>query len=60
MQFNNSSAEIDLINNAIHQVAQESGVDPRVILCIIMQESGGNPRVAGVSTLSVSMKLLEV
>lgn len=40
-----SASEIGLIKTSIEQVARESGVDVRVILCIIMQESGGNVRV---------------
>jgi LysM repeat protein len=46
MKFNDSDSEIALIKTAIEQVARESGVDVRVILCIIVQESGGNVRVA--------------
>jgi hypothetical protein len=45
MKFNDSDSEIALIKKSIEQVARESGVDVRVILCIIMQESGGNVRV---------------
>jgi LysM repeat protein len=45
MKFNDSDSEIALIKSSIETVAQESGVDVRVILCIIMQESGGNVRV---------------
>jgi LysM repeat protein len=37
-----TASEIALIKTSIEQVASESGVDVRVILCIIMQESGGN------------------
>jgi LysM repeat protein len=45
MSYNDSPSEIALISQSIPIVAQESGIDPRVILCIIMQESGGNVRV---------------
>ncbi|KAI9792777.1 MAG: hypothetical protein M1816_001509 [Peltula sp. TS41687] len=45
MKFNDSDGEITLIKSAIETVARESGVDVRVILCIIVQESGGNVRV---------------
>jgi len=45
MKFNDSDSEIALIKKSIEQVARESGVDVRVILCIIVQESGGNVRI---------------
>jgi LysM repeat protein len=45
MKFNDSESEIALIKSSIETVARESGVDVRVILCIVMQESGGNVRV---------------
>jgi LysM repeat protein len=45
MKFNDSDSEIALIKKSIEQVARESGVDVRVILCIVMQESGGNVRI---------------
>ncbi|CZR63171.1 uncharacterized protein PAC_13068 [Phialocephala subalpina] len=45
MSYSNSSSEISFIKSAIDIVSSESGVDPRVILCIMMQESGGNIRV---------------
>ncbi|KAL8743429.1 MAG: hypothetical protein Q9190_004214 [Brigantiaea leucoxantha] len=45
MKFNDSDAEIGYIHEAIEQVSRDSGVDVRCILCIIVQESGGNPRV---------------
>lgn len=35
------SYQIELIKQSILTVANESGVDPRCILCVIMQESGG-------------------
>jgi LysM repeat protein len=46
MKFNDSDSEIALIKSSIDTVARESGVDVRVILCIIMQESGGNVRIS--------------
>lgn len=45
MKFHDSDEEINMIRSAINIVASESGVDPRVILCIIVQESGGNVRI---------------
>ncbi|OAP65322.1 hypothetical protein AYL99_01294 [Fonsecaea erecta] len=45
MKYNDSDAEIADIKTAIETVARESQVDVRVILCTIMQESGGNVRV---------------
>ncbi len=45
MKFNDSDSEIALIKSSIETVARGSGVDVRVILCIIIQESGGNVRV---------------
>ena len=45
MKFHDSDAEIQHIKNAIETVARETGFDVRAILCIIMQESGGNVRV---------------
>ena len=49
MKLHDSDAEIALIKSAIEKVAAESGVDVRAILCIIMQESGGNVRVGTTS-----------
>jgi hypothetical protein len=46
MAGNDNSNEINLIGQAIQAVSSQSGIDPRVILCIIMQESGGNVNVA--------------
>ena len=34
--------QIAQIQSAVEQVARESGIDVRVILCLVMQESGGN------------------
>lgn len=45
MSYNDSPSEISFVKSAIDTVSAESGVDARVILCIIMQESGGNVRV---------------
>jgi LysM repeat protein len=45
MSYNDSASEIALIGSSITTVAQESGIDARVILCLIMQESSGNVRV---------------
>ncbi|POS71401.1 intracellular hyphae protein 1 [Diaporthe helianthi] len=45
MRLHDSDLEVALIRQAIDTVANESGVDRRVILCIIVQESGGNVRV---------------
>ena len=45
MALNDSPSEVGFIKAAIEQVAPESGIDARAILCVIMQESGGNVRV---------------
>ena len=45
MKFHDSDTEIGYIKTAIETVAAESGVDVRAILCIIVQESGGDVRV---------------
>jgi len=45
MKFHDSDDEIAHIKKAIETVSAESGVDVRAILCIIVQESGGNVRV---------------
>lgn len=45
MKFHDSDSEIADIKSSIERVAHESGVDVRAILCIIVQESGGNVRV---------------
>lgn len=52
MKFHDSDVEIGMIKSAIEAVAAESGIDVRVILCIIVQESGGNVRVQSVSSPS--------
>lgn len=49
MKYHDTEAEIADIKRAIETVAKESGVDQRVILCIIVQESGGNVRSITVS-----------
>ncbi|KAK5996262.1 hypothetical protein PT974_03016 [Cladobotryum mycophilum] len=41
----NSDAEINAIGNAIQQISQQTGVDNRFILAVIMQESKGCVRV---------------
>jgi LysM repeat protein len=46
MAGNDNSNEINLIGQAIQAVSSQYLIDPRVILCIIMQESGGNVNVA--------------
>ncbi|KAL8689314.1 MAG: hypothetical protein Q9218_004991 [Villophora microphyllina] len=43
--FNASPQEVEFIHQAIETVSGDSGVDVRAILCIIVQESGGNPRI---------------
>ncbi|KAI4150595.1 MAG: hypothetical protein L6R39_002243 [Caloplaca ligustica] len=45
MKFNSSDQEVEFIHQAIEKVSAESGIDVRAILCIIVQESGGNVRV---------------
>lgn len=45
MKFNDSDEEIKFIHEGIEKVSASSGVDVRAILCIIVQESGGNVRV---------------
>ena len=45
MKGHDSDDEISHIKTAIETVAKESGFDVRAILCIIMQECGGNVRV---------------
>ncbi|CAL8580544.1 hypothetical protein XPA_006266 [Xanthoria parietina] len=45
MKFNDSDQEIAWIKEAIETVSRSSRVDVRAILCIIVQESGGNPRI---------------
>ncbi|KAL8840885.1 MAG: hypothetical protein Q9170_001149 [Blastenia crenularia] len=45
MKLNDSQQEIEFVKEAIEKVSAESGVDVRCILCIIVQESGGNVRI---------------
>jgi LysM repeat protein len=45
MRINDSPQEVAYIEQAINSVARESGIDRRVILVMIMQESQGNVRV---------------
>ncbi|TVY73386.1 hypothetical protein LSUE1_G006135 [Lachnellula suecica] len=42
---NSTPEELDDLNNAIHQVAAETGVDARLILAVVMQESKACVRV---------------
>lgn len=46
MLANGTQGTVDIMGYYIQFVSNESGVDPRVILAIIMQESGGNIYVA--------------
>lgn len=50
MKYHDSDQEVEFIKEGIQTVSKQSGVDARVILCIIVQESGGNPRIPTVST----------
>ena len=45
MKLHDSESEIADIKSSIATVARQSGVDVRAILCIVVQESGGNVRV---------------
>ena len=45
MKLHDNDSETSFIKKAIETVARESGIDVRAILCVIMQESGGNVRV---------------
>jgi hypothetical protein len=45
MRINDMAEQIEFIKQAIEQVAAESSIDKRVILCTIMQESQGNVHV---------------
>ncbi|CAG8979829.1 hypothetical protein HYALB_00002601 [Hymenoscyphus albidus] len=45
MAHHNTPHQIRIIDRAIHHLAYETGLDPRAILCLIMQESGGNVHV---------------
>ena len=58
MKFHDSDAEIAMIRKSIDTVAHESGVDARVILCIVVQESGGNVRVPSVSTKRTLVEII--
>lgn len=57
MGLHNSESEIEHIRNAIEVVSKDSGVDARVIVCVIVQESGGNVRVRTVCLLFFSFFL---
>lgn len=50
MSYNDAAAEITEIGNAIQTYARQCGIDARAILCLIMQESGGNVRVKSTSS----------
>lgn len=52
MGLHNSESEIEHIRNAIEIVSKDSGVDARVIVCVIVQESGGDVRVRTVCLFS--------
>lgn len=58
MKLHDSDSEVALIKSSIETVAKESGIDHRVILCIIVQESGGNVRVPTVSKSRASPTVL--
>lgn len=45
MNAHDTKKQIHDIHNSINKVARQSRVDVRVILCVIMQESGGNVHV---------------
>jgi LysM repeat protein len=45
MRHRNTSQQIAHIGRAIEIASSESGIDPRIILCLIMQESGGHVAV---------------
>ncbi|KAF4553567.1 LysM domain-containing protein 2 [Elsinoe fawcettii] len=45
MRYSQSNDTVELIIEGVNKVSDESQVDPRIILCVIMQESGGNPKV---------------
>jgi len=45
MKHRNTLQQIAHIGRAIEIASSESGIDPRIILCLIMQESGGHVAV---------------
>lgn len=45
LALHDTPSEIRQIKSSIESVARSAGVDVRVILCVIVQESGGNVRV---------------
>jgi hypothetical protein len=45
MKINDTDSQIQFIHDSILKVAAESGIDRRVILAVIMQESQGNVHV---------------
>ena len=54
---NDSTDEIANMKTAINNVASSSGVDPRFLLAIIMQESNGCVRVVSLFILVLSLAL---
>ncbi|KAI3398920.1 hypothetical protein diail_8243 [Diaporthe ilicicola] len=60
IKLHNSDSEVALIKKSIETVAKESGINRRVIFCIIVQESGGNVRVKTDVALLGSFHLVNV
>lgn len=50
MSYSSTPSEISMIGTAILSSSRASGVDARVIICLILQESGGNVRVKSTSS----------
>lgn len=46
MKFHDTDEINNLVLKAIEQVSHESGIDDRAILCTVMQESNGDPKIA--------------
>ncbi|KAL8751703.1 MAG: hypothetical protein Q9184_005983 [Pyrenodesmia sp. 2 TL-2023] len=59
IRLNASEQETEFIHQAIERVSADSGVDVRAILCIIVQESGGNPRVGTTNNGVVNPGLMQ-
>ncbi|KAL8919645.1 MAG: hypothetical protein Q9208_006677 [Pyrenodesmia sp. 3 TL-2023] len=59
IRLNASEQETSFIHQAIERVSADSGVDVRAILCIIVQESGGNPRVGTTNNGVVNPGLMQ-
>ncbi|KAH8593837.1 hypothetical protein B0O99DRAFT_626293 [Bisporella sp. PMI_857] len=51
MRLHDSKQEVASIKKAIEKAAKESGVDRRLILAMIMQESSGNVRVPNTTSV---------